>query len=151
MGMVHHLVAAFIVRGDRILLGQRSPEREFYPNVWDVFGGHIEMDEQPETALVRELQEELDITPSEWIKLEILRDSIPGQEGRPSHALVVHVYCVTDWRGTPVNRQPEEHSAIQWLSYEEAVKLDLAHHSYPRLFAKCVQTSADKKGRHCRR
>ena len=141
--MVHHLVAAILVRGNRILLGRRSPERAFYPNVWDVFGGHIEPDEQPDQALVRELQEELDITPIHWTALEIIRESIPGRVDMPSYDLIAHFYRVTAWMGTPINRQPEEHSIIQWFSYAEAVKLELAHPSYPRLFAQCLQSIAD--------
>lgn len=143
--MVHHLVAAFIVRRDRILLGQRSAEREFYPAVWDVFGGHIEPDEPPDKTLVRELQEELDITPTQWRYLELLRETVPGRDHMPSHDLIVHMYCVTDWTGTPANRQPEEHSTIEWFSYADAVKLELAHHSYPRLFAQCLQSIANKE------
>jgi mutator protein MutT len=138
--MLHHLVAALIIRGDRILLGQRSPERAFYPNVWDVFGGHIEPDEQAAQALIRELQEELAITPTQWKELETIRETVPGRDDMPAHDLVAHFYCVTGWIGKPLNRQPEEHSAIQWYSYAEAVKLDLAHPAYPRLFARCFQS-----------
>ena len=134
--MAHHLVAAFIVREGRILLGQRAPDRAFYPDVWDVFGGHIEPGERPDQALVREVEEELGITPTQWTELGVIRDS------PPEHELVVYLYRVTAWRGDPVNRQPEEHSLIQWLSYSEAVKLDLAHSSYPRLFARCLQVPA---------
>jgi 8-oxo-dGTP diphosphatase len=139
-GMVHHLVAALIVQGDRILLGRRSPGRAFYPNVWDVFGGHIEPDEQPEQALVRELWEELNITPVQWIEIGIIQDSVPEHDDMPSHDLIVHFYCVTAWEGTPINRQPEEHSLIQWCSYDESIKLELAHPAYPRLFAQGLQS-----------
>lgn len=142
--MMHHLVAAFIVQSDRILLGLRSPQREFYPNVWDVFGGHIEPDEQADETLVREVQEELDITPTEWTKLEIMRDSLSGRDGKPLHDLIVHMYCVTAWSGAPINRQPEEHATIRWFSYAEAVQLDLAHHSYPRLLAQCLGLIKDR-------
>ena len=130
--MVHHLVAAFIVRGDRILLGRRSADRAFYPNVWDVFGGHIEPGEQPHQTLVREVEEELGITPTQWTDLGVIEDSLP------EHDLVVYLYCVTAWRGTPVNRQPEEHALIQWLSHTEATKLELAHPAYPHLFSQCL-------------
>ena len=131
--MVHTLVAAFIVEGDRILLGRRSPDRAFYPDVWDVFGGHIEPGEQPEQTLIREVEEELGITPTQWRDLGILRGSLPDSD------LIVHLYCVTAWEGTPVNRQPEEHALIEWLSYDEATERELAHPSYPRLFAQCLQ------------
>jgi 8-oxo-dGTP diphosphatase len=140
--MFHHLVAAILVREDRILLGQRSPTRAFYPDVWDVFGGHIEPDEPPDQTMIRELQEELGITPTRWNELETIKDSVPARDEMPSHDLIVHFYCVTDWAGNPVNRQLEEHSLIQWFSYDEAVKLELAHHSYPRLFARCLQSIA---------
>jgi 8-oxo-dGTP diphosphatase len=142
--MVHHLVAAFIIRGDRILLGQRSPERAFWPDVWDVFGGHIEPAEQPEQTLVRELREELGITPTQWVELEIITESVPEQDNMPAHDLLVHLYCVTAWIGTPVNQQAEEHSLIQWFSYAEAIRLDLAHPAYPRLFARCLQLSTSQ-------
>jgi 8-oxo-dGTP diphosphatase len=143
--MVHHLVAAFIIQENRILLGKRSPERAFWPDVWDVFGGHIEPDEQPEQTLVRELREELGITPTQWAELEIITESVPEHDNITAHDLIVHLYCVTAWRGTPVNQQAEEHSLIQWFSYAEAIRLDLAHPAYPRLFAQCLQVIMSKE------
>jgi 8-oxo-dGTP diphosphatase len=142
MHIVHHLVAAILVQGDRVLLGQRSPERRLFPSVWDVFGGHIEPNEQPERALVRELQEELDITPLQWTELDIIRESIPEGDDTPAYDVICRFYHVTAWSGTPINRQPEEHSVIQWFSYAEAIQLDLAHSSYPRLFTQCLQSIA---------
>lgn len=143
--MVHHLVAAILIRGDKILLGQRSPTRAFYPDVWDVFGGHIEPEEQPEQTLIRELQEELDITPRQWRELETISETISERDGMLSHDLVARFYFVTEWAGTPINRQMEEHSVIQWFSYEEAITLELAHPAYPRLFAECLQWIAANK------
>ena len=95
--MVHHLVGALIIQADRILLGLRSPERAFYPNVWDVFGGHIEPGEHPDQTLIRELQEELGVTPTQWMALETIRESIPGRDNNPPDELIVHPYCVTAW------------------------------------------------------
>jgi 8-oxo-dGTP pyrophosphatase MutT (NUDIX family) len=45
----------------QILLCHRSIERPWDPDVWDLPGGHLEPDEAPGDALVRELQEELGI------------------------------------------------------------------------------------------
>ena len=42
-----------------------KPEISF-PNHWDLFGGHVEADETPEQALVRELKEELNIDVREF-------------------------------------------------------------------------------------
>ncbi|MCI0555964.1 MAG: NUDIX hydrolase [Anaerolineae bacterium] len=142
--MAHYIVAALIIQSDRILLGQRSPGRAFYPNVWDVFGGHIEPGEQPEQTLIREIQEELGITPTQWMELETISESVPEHDDIPSD-LIVHLYCITAWSGTPVNKQSHEHSTIEWFSYAEAVKLDLAHPAYPRLFAQCRQPITNDK------
>jgi 8-oxo-dGTP diphosphatase len=142
---VHYIVAGLIVQSDRILLGHRSPQRAFYPNVWDLFGGHIEPGEQPEQTLVRELQEELGITPTQWMALETLRESVLEHDQISSHDLIVHLYCVTAWSGTPVNRQPDEHSTIQWFSYAEAIQLDLADPVYLRLFAQCLPLITDNE------
>ena len=143
--MVHRIVAGIIVKSDRLLLGRRSERRAFYPNVWDVFGGHMEPGEQPEETLVREIQEELGITPTRWTDLETITESVPGRDCAPSHDLICHLYCVTAWLGTPVNQQPHEHSTIQWFSYTEAIQLDLADPVYPRLFAECLRSKTDSE------
>src|SRR5215212_4962011 len=124
--MAHEVVAGLIIQSHRILLGQRSATREFYPDVWDVFGGHMEPGERQEQTLVRELREELGITPKKWNYLETLT--------KPSEQLTVHLYLVTAWTGTPFNRQLEEHSIIHWFSLAEAIQLSLADSSYPALF-----------------
>jgi 8-oxo-dGTP diphosphatase len=134
--MKREVVAALIVESQMILLGQRSPTRTFYPNVWDVFGGHIEPGEYQHQTLVRELQEELGITPTKWTFLETLVASIPKARGVETYDLYMHLYLVTAWSGTPVNRQLHEHASIQWFSLAQAVQLDLAHPTYPQIFTK---------------
>jgi 8-oxo-dGTP diphosphatase len=139
--MTHHeVVAALIVQADRILLGQRSAKRVFYPAVWDLFGGHVEPGEGQTQTLVRELQEELDITPTDWAFLETINLSIPSPDNEPPDQMMVHLYRVTAWTGLPINRQPEEHSSIGWFSLEEAVALQLADASYPVLFARYMRS-----------
>lgn len=128
--MSHEVVAALIIESGRILLGQRSPDRELYPGVWDVFGGHMEHGEEQTETLVRELQEELGITPTQWRYLETLHE--------PSQELTVHLYLVTAWRGSPENLQPEEHSVIDWFTRAKAGQLNLADPSYPVLFERYV-------------
>jgi 8-oxo-dGTP diphosphatase len=56
------VVVAVIERGDRrILIGQRRRE-DTSPLKWEFPGGKIEVDEEPEAALARELREELGAT-----------------------------------------------------------------------------------------
>ena len=135
--MVHEVVAALIIRSGLILLGQRSATRMFYPAVWDIFGGHVESGEQYEQTLIRELEEELGITPSRWTFLGTTTQSLPAQPGsnESPDLLTVHLYLVTEWTGSPINLQPEEHSAIGWFSLAQVTQLNLADQTYPMLFA----------------
>jgi 8-oxo-dGTP diphosphatase len=58
-----HLVAAGLLRRrGRALIVHRSPQRRWYPDAWDLPGGHVEVGEVPCLALARELEEELGIT-----------------------------------------------------------------------------------------
>jgi 8-oxo-dGTP diphosphatase len=134
--MTHEIAAALIVRSGKLLLGLRASNRKFFPSVWDVFGGHVEPGEGHEAALLREVREELGITPTQWTFLETTTQPLASQPEEPPDLLIAHLYLVTAWTGTPVNRQPEEHSEIHWFTLAEAVKLELADPSYPELFAR---------------
>lgn len=134
-------VGALVVRRGtipQILLGKRAASRAFYPDVWDVPGGHCEPGETAEQTLIRELQEELGLTPTMWRLLGELRGSAPGR-GEP---LVLRLYAVTAWTGEPHNRLPEEHSQIAWFSVDDACRLDLAHPAYPALFRHLATAAA---------
>lgn len=113
-----------------VLLGKRTATRHFSPNVWDVLGGHCEPGETPEQALIRELREELGVTPTAWGPPKAFREPLPDRD----ETLVLHLYVVTAWAGTPHNRAPEEHTEISWFSVEDACRLPLAHPRYPALF-----------------
>ena len=52
------VVCAIIVRGDRIMLAQRPPNKKL-GGLWEFPGGKVEVGESSEDALHRELQEEL--------------------------------------------------------------------------------------------
>lgn len=134
-------VGALVVRRDDeplVLLGKRAAGRAFYPDVWDVPGGHCEPGETPEQTLVRELQEEIGVTPTAWRPLGELRGQTLGHDP----PLVLHLYAVTAWTGTPHNRLPEEHAEIAWFTVEDACRLPLAHPTYPALFRRLVPTTA---------
>ena len=56
------VVAAVMERDGRVLIGQRRPDMP-HPLKWEFPGGKVEGEESPEAALMRELEEELDIRP----------------------------------------------------------------------------------------
>ena len=122
-------VGALLVREEAILLGKRTAASDFYPDVWDVLGGHVEGDESREETLKRELQEEIGVVPiaSRWLKT--LHAPDPSGKGTE-----LHMYLVVAWRGTPHNLCAEEHDEVRWFNVEEACCLPLAHPEYPALF-----------------
>lgn len=122
-------VAAFVIRENKILFGRRSAERTFYPNIWDVFGGHLENGESIEDVLRRELGEELGIEPTEFVFLTTVNEPHPAENG----AGIYHFYLVTDFDGEPQNLQPHEHAFVRWFSFKESLKLEFAHPLYLEL------------------
>jgi mutator protein MutT len=120
--MTEAIVAGVIVRDGKILLCHRSPDRRWYPNVWDLPGGHIEPGESPPDALKRELLEELGIAAQSLSQHPLERLWTAQFE--------LDIWAVTVWDGTPVNLVPEEHDAVQWFAADELMGLKMAHNSY---------------------
>jgi len=135
---VHICVSALLSRDGRILLGKRAATRAWYPDVWDLPGGHREPGETYDEALARELGEEIGVTPLTWAPLAVLH----SPDTTPDEAYILHVYSVTAWRGTPRNLLPEEHSEVAWVSIDAACRLSLAHPDYPTLFRQAVHDRA---------
>ena len=83
----------------------------FYPDVWDLFGGHVERGEAPEDALRREAIEELGVEIESFHLLGTIYDPVEPAE--------VMVFVVPGWKGEPVNAAPDEHTEIGWFTVEE--------------------------------
>jgi 8-oxo-dGTP diphosphatase len=124
------IVAAFLRDGNRVLLCHRSASRCWYPDVWDLPGGHVEHGEMPSAALVRELREELGIA--------IAEPSGPPMHEIRAAAFDMQVWLVDMWSGTPINAAPDEHDAIAWFEETELVDLCLAHESYLPTFTQVL-------------
>lgn len=122
----------------RVLLGKRAAKRAFYPGVWDVLGGHLEAGETAEQALVRELREEVGVTPTEWRSLGGYREPLPDGDG----SIEIHPYAVTAWTGVPRNRSPEEHAEVSWFALEDACHLALAHPAYPGILRRAASEAS---------
>ena len=120
------VVTAVLRDGDRLLLCHRSPDRRWYPNVWDLPGGHVEPGEQPANALVRELAEEIGI-------------QVLAPTGPPLVSLGLDdevdqwIWLLDRWDGPVRNTAPEEHDALAWVSIDELSTRPLAHPAYLEL------------------
>jgi 8-oxo-dGTP diphosphatase len=117
----HRVVAGVLRRGGRALLVHRSARRAWYPDSWDLPGGHVRDGETPARGLERELDEELGVAavidgePFAYLKGDDFRADI---------------WLIDRWQGEPCNRNPSEHDALAWLNEQEMAGLALAD---PRL------------------
>ena len=114
----------------RVLLGHRSPDRRWYPDVWDVLGGHVDNGESPQQALARELDEEVGITIDVDLGEPVAHIVDPAGQGG---GLDITIWVVTSWHGEIVNRAPDEHDELRWFIRHELPGLKLAHRRLPLL------------------
>ena len=121
------IVMALLRDGDRVLLCHRSPRRRWYPDVWDLPGGHVEPGELPGAALARELREELGI--------DIAAPSGPPVQEVRGDTFDMQIWLIEAWTGSPVNVAPDEHDAIAWFTEDALGELSLAHDSYLAIFS----------------
>lgn len=128
---VHDVVAGALVRSGRVLLAHRSPLREWYPDVWDLPGGHVEEGESELQALAREVQEELGVQIVEHDPHPLGRVHLAGEGARAGMRL--SVWAGRRWRGSPENQRPDEHDELRWVGPGELSQLALAHPGYVEL------------------
>lgn len=103
------IVAAALVDGDgRVLVQQRAPDRPM-AGLWEFPGGKIECGESAETALVRELAEELGISTETACLAPAGFGTAPIDDGRQ---LLLLLYICRKWQGIP---QPIDATALRWL------------------------------------
>jgi 8-oxo-dGTP pyrophosphatase MutT (NUDIX family) len=120
---MHEVVVAALVRGGRVLLVHRSPNRRAYPDVWDLPGGHIETGETELAALGREMHEELGVQIATGSAIHLCRLDI----GRGGESVRLSAWLVDEWQGTPTNVAPDEHDEIRWFEPEEFPQIAHEH------------------------
>lgn len=119
--MTEDIAVGALVRNHTLLLAHRHPARRWYPDCWDLVGGHIEPGETALEALRRECREE--------IAVDVV-DLYPVEVEIPDPNLRMYIFIVTGWTGEPVNAAPLEHDALGWFESTEIADLHLAHPSY---------------------
>ncbi len=84
-------------RENEILLAMKK--RGFGTGRYNGIGGKIEKGEIPEQAMIRETQEEINVTPTQYEKVGVIEfdEFYKGNKEK----VVFHLYTVTKWEGTP--------------------------------------------------
>ena len=94
--MIKVVLAFLYDNNGRVLLAQR-PEGKSYGGLWEFPGGKIEPNETPETALVRELKEELGIDTHESCLAPLSFSSHQYSEFQ----ILLLLYICRKWKGSP--------------------------------------------------
>jgi 8-oxo-dGTP diphosphatase len=117
------VVCAIIERNGRFLIARR-PEGKTLALKWEFPGGKVESGESPRDALHRELAEELGIV------VEILQRLSPVVYSCSDFSLRLIPYRCLIVSGEPV---PVEHTALEWISVDDAVFYDFPEADIPIL------------------
>ena len=135
------IVTAALIRRGRVLMVHRHPSRRWYPDCWDLPGGHVESGESLEEALTRECTEELDVR---------ICDPRPIPMTIADPALELHAFLVDRWDGDPVNAAPDEHDGLEWFTPAQLGGLILAHPAGLQDIRTAIQGSPFGSGRNDR-
>lgn len=107
MKIVLVAAVALIDPDGRILLAQR-PEGKSMAGLWEFPGGKVESGESPETALIRELNEELGIDTHS----SCLAPLSFASHGYDDFHLLMPLFACRRWQGIP---RPQEGQRLAWV------------------------------------
>ena len=108
--MLFVVAAALINERDEILL-QKRPDGRSMAGLWEFPGGKVDAGESPESALIRELHEELGIV----VELDTLVPLAFASEPLADQHLLLLLYTCRIWAGEPL---PLESPEIAWVQIQ---------------------------------
>ena len=112
--MTIRVVAGLICRGSRLLVCQRRADAS-YPLKWEFPGGKLEEGESLQTALRRELKEEL------GIDVESASEFFRHRHSYPHQTVELAFFKVENYRGSITNKAFER---VEWLDVAKLKEVD---------------------------
>ena len=137
---MRHIVNALFLRNGEVLLARRGSHRTIHGGLWSFPGGHQEPGETLPDALIREVREEVGVSPTRFVFLVSLADPNASEAGLATY----HMYSISDWDGGEPALVGNEHSELRWFTLEAATALpDLASDEYRALLRGLLSTPPD--------
>lgn len=122
------VVAAALIDDQGRVLMQRRRHGSAHGGLWEFPGGKIEPGESPESALLREIDEELAIALDPQSLAPLTFASDPALPSAPRAPHVILLYTCRRWHGEPEARAGEE---IAWFAPEALADLAMPPLDYP--------------------
>src|SRR5205085_678791 len=102
---------------------------------WSFPGGHVEAGESLHDALIRELREEIGVTPLSFEQIGAIEEPNAQANGDASY----HMFAITAWSGGEPRALGREHSELSWFDLKAAGELrDLAMPDYLPILLRCA-------------
>ncbi|MEH6548023.1 MAG: 8-oxo-dGTP diphosphatase MutT [Sneathiella sp.] len=101
------VAVALVDEDNRVLIAQR-PEGKSMAGLWEFPGGKVDPGETPESALIRELKEELTIDVTE----ACLAPFTFASHSYDTFHLLMPLFVCRRWHGTP---KPAEGQTLKWV------------------------------------
>lgn len=136
------VVAIALTNQSGEILLQKRPEGRQMAGLWEFPGGKVERGETPQSALVREIAEELGvrIDCQHLIPLTFASDTLD------SRRLVLLLYLCRSWQGEP---QSLDGQGMAWVHPDEMGNLDMPPADAPFIKALKMYLEHDGDSRQC--
>jgi mutator protein MutT len=110
-------VGIILKENNNILLVQRH-NTDWMSGYWNFPGGLLEENETLTTAAARETLEEVGVIvePSDFTLAHVLH---VRKNDKNTKDIIGLYFVAHSWQGTPTNKEPHRHSAIEWFDINE--------------------------------
>ncbi|MDD2515947.1 MAG: NUDIX domain-containing protein [Candidatus Gracilibacteria bacterium] len=103
---------------NEILVLRRSSEKELFPGLWEILGGHLEYGETLEEGLKREIKEELNLEIEIGEIVHVFTYVHPNKE-KKKHYVEVDFLCKISNPDFEIKLNPKDHIEYKWLQEKD--------------------------------
>ena len=151
----YHIVPrtlCFVFNGEDVLLIKRSPHKRLFPGKINGLGGHVEHDEDVETAVIREVREEANLELADvWlagvVNVDVSQGHSDGEDTNGVPGVMIFVFTAT---ATGRNVQASEEGELLWVPLTAVDNLDWVGDK-PDLFYLAMEAMERKRPFYIRR